>query len=260
MAPSFKQQLRQWKSVIFALFLRELQSKFNDKLGLGWAFAEPFLFVFTMAYVRSIISGHEVHSMPIILFMMIGLISVQSFTTGMGTISTASKRNKPLFAFRQVLPLSAFITTFIVEFSIKIGVIILCFVASYLLQLNLKIDNLLLLTIMFSLLWVFSFGFGVSFAIGSAFIPELDKVKSLISRPVFFISGTFFSLQDLSPSTWHWLNWNPILHYIEIARYACYESYGLHGVSIKYAVMAALTSLFLALSLYQITWKRVLSQ
>ena len=46
---TFKDQLYAWRGVIFALFLRELQSKFNDKFGLGWAFLEPFAFIFALS-------------------------------------------------------------------------------------------------------------------------------------------------------------------------------------------------------------------
>ena len=70
---SFRAQLKVWQTVCFALFLRELQSQFNDKLGLAWAFVEPFLLIFGLAYIRSLISSGDVHGMPIMIFMMVVL-------------------------------------------------------------------------------------------------------------------------------------------------------------------------------------------
>ena len=34
-----------WQDVIFALFVREIRAKFNDKLGLGWAILQPVISV-----------------------------------------------------------------------------------------------------------------------------------------------------------------------------------------------------------------------
>ncbi len=103
---SIGQSLRAWRNVLFALFLREFQSKFNDKLGLGWAFIEPFVFVFALSYIRSLIRNGDVHSIPIFIFMMTGLVFVQSFMTGVNSISNGAKSTQPLFAFRQVLPIN----------------------------------------------------------------------------------------------------------------------------------------------------------
>ena len=74
MKVSLRKQLNVWKSVLFALFLREMQSQFNDKLGLAWAFIEPFAFIFGLSYMRSMMGGGDVHSIPVFIFMMIGMI------------------------------------------------------------------------------------------------------------------------------------------------------------------------------------------
>ena len=122
---TFKDQLYAWRGVIFALFLRELQSKFNDKFGLGWAFLEPFAFIFALSYLRGLISGDDIHSIPLFLFMMIGMVGLQSLTTCLQSVSTSVRRNKPLYAFRQVQPISAILTAGFLEFSVKVVVVAL---------------------------------------------------------------------------------------------------------------------------------------
>ncbi|OFC69030.1 ABC transporter permease [Alteromonas confluentis] len=257
---SFKTQLRGWRTVIFALFLREMQSKFNDKLGLGWAFVEPFIFIFAMSFARGFISGSDVHSVPIFVFMMMGLMGVQSFMTCTGSVPNAIKQNKPLYAFRQVQPIAALITSAFMEFSIKCGVIVLIALGIYLLDLDFQLADPLLLIALFLLLWLFSISISLIFAVLIAFVPEINKVKNMLNRPIFFISCTFFSLQDFPESTWHWLTWNPLVHIIELSRYACYPSYGDAGVSVSFIVEVTAVSLFLGLALYHITWKKILAR
>ncbi|KXJ58187.1 ABC transporter [Alteromonas sp. KUL42] len=256
----FKDQLYAWRSVIFALFLRELQSKFNDKFGLGWAFLEPFAFILALSYLRGLVSGSDIHSIPIFIFMMIGMMGLQSFTNCLQTVSASVKRNKPLYAFRQVQPISAVITAGFLEFSIKVIVVLLLFVSVFLLDETFAIHNPLLLIFLFLSLWVFAISTGLLFAIATAFVPEVDKLKSMLTRPLMFISCVFYSLQDLPEKFWPYLTWNPLVHFIELARYACFESYGHNGVSLSFLIQATLALAFLSLCLYHITWRRVLSR
>ncbi len=257
---TFSQHLAAWRRVIFALFLRELQSKFNDKLGLGWAFFEPFVFIFGLSYARSFISGSEVHSMPILIFMIVGMLSIQSFMTSLGSVSGSIKKNKPLYAFRQVQPIASLITALLLEFAIKLGALFLLCVTVYLLQIEYKMDNPLLLIAMYLMLWAFCGAISLLFGIATAYVPEINKVKNIFMRPMFFISCTFFSLQDIPEKYWHYLNWNPMVHFIELSRYALYTSYGHKGVSIEYAAGTTIGLLFFGLALYHLTWKKVLSR
>ena len=257
---TFKEQLYGWRSVIFALFLRELQSKFNDKFGLGWAFLEPFVFIFALSYLRGLISGDDIHSIPLFIFMMIGMVGLQSLTTCLQSVSTSVRRNKPLYAFRQVQPISAIITAGFLEFSVKVVVVILLSLALFLMDETFVVHDPLLLIVLFLLLWVFSISIGLMFAIAAAFVPEVDKIKSMLTRPLMFISCIFFSLQDLPEEFWPYLTWNPLVHFNELARYACFESYGQKGVSLTFTIAITVIFLFLSLSMYHITWKRVLSR
>ncbi|MEG3767220.1 ABC transporter permease [Alteromonas sp. 14N.309.X.WAT.G.H12] len=257
---SIKQQLQSWRNVIFALFLRELQGKFNDKLGLGWAFIEPFVFVFVISFARSFISGRDVHSIPLFVFMMIGLMGVQSFMTCISAVPNSFKQSKPLYAFRQVQPIAALLTAAFVEFSIKVGVIGLLALAIYLLDMDFELNDPLLLIMLFIGLWVFAVSMSLIFAVLIAFIPEMNKVKNMFNRPLFFISCVFFSLQDFPQEYWHWFTWNPLVHFLELARYACYESYGDAGVSYQYITEVTIVTMFIGLALYHITWKKILAR
>ncbi|WP_420935202.1 ABC transporter permease [Alteromonas sp. A081] len=257
---TFREQLYAWRGVIFALFLRELQSKFNDKFGLGWAFLEPFAFIFALSFLRGLISGGDIHTVPLFIFMMIGMVGLQSLTTCLQSVSTSVRRNKPLYAFRQVQPISAVLTAGFLEFSVKVVVVLLLSLALFLMGETFEIHDPLLLIFLFLLLWVFSISIGLIFAIAAAFVPEVDKIKSMLTRPLMFISCVFFSLQDLPEKFWPYLTWNPLVHFNELARYACFESYGHKGVSLIFLIAVTVVFLFLSLSMYHITWKRVLSR
>lgn len=260
MQVTFWSQIPIWKRVFFALFLRELRSQFNDKLGMSWGFLEPFIFIFGLSFLRSLISGGVVHDLPILIFMLIGMIAIQSFLQPFNKISNSFGKNKPLYAFRQVQPIAGLLITGFVEYIVKIVVILLATLALYLMEIPLQINNPLTIILLFHGLWVMTISMGCLLGVITAFIPEIKKVVGILTRPLFFISCVFFSLQDIPQEYWHWFTWNPLVHYIELARYSWLESYGSAGVSLSYPLTFTFVTFFFAVSMYHITWKGLLSR
>ncbi|MFT2091664.1 ABC transporter permease [Paraglaciecola sp. 2405UD69-4] len=249
-----------WRDVIFALFAREIRTGFNDKFGLGWAVVQPIAFIFVLSFIRGRMDGGDTHGVPTFVFMAYGLVFIQMFLQAFNNCSSAIKKNKSLFAFRQVQPISAVIATAMFEILVKIFVIIGIFLVMYFLEMEIQISNPLLLIICtFSLSW-FAVMLGLAFGIFALFVPEVNKVVSLVTRPLFFISGTFFSLQDIPKEYWHYLNWNPILHAIELARYSAYSEYGHEGVSLTFLLGTILVTTFLSLSIYYTQWRQAISR
>ena len=83
------------KDVIFALFFRELKTRFGPyRLGLAWAFLEPISFVLIITAIRSITrSGHlfggEIHTIPFPVFFLLGYVPYQLFSKLLTQSATA---------------------------------------------------------------------------------------------------------------------------------------------------------------------------
>jgi capsular polysaccharide transport system permease protein len=249
-----------WRDVIFALFAREIRTGFNDKLGLGWAILSPIVFIFILSFVRGRMDGGDTHGMPTFVFMAYGLIYIQLFLLCLNSCAGAMKKNKSLFAFRQVQPISAVLAAAMFELLIKIFVVIGIFVIMYFLGIEVVINDPLLMIYCFLTLWWLSVMLGLLFGILMAYIPEVNKILNLLTRPMFFISGVFFALQDFPKEYWHYLDWNPILHAIELTRYAAYPVYGNEGVSVSFLSMVTLIITFLSLSVYYTNWRQAISR
>jgi capsular polysaccharide transport system permease protein len=249
-----------WRDVIFALFVREIRTGFDDKLGLAWAIINPVLFIFVLSFARSQMGGAEVHSLSTFTFMAIGILFIQSFLQTMGGSVGSIRKNKALFAFKQVQPISAVLAGALFQLLIKIFVVIGIIVIMYFMGMELHIANPLLLLACFFLLWIFSVSLGLLFGIAELFVTEVGKVRQLVERPMFFISGVFFSLQDIPREYWHFLDWNPVLHAIELTRFAVRATYGSEGVSLSYLSIIVLVFSFFSLAVYHIAWKQAISR
>ncbi|MDC9513045.1 ABC transporter permease [Pseudoalteromonas sp. CST5] len=249
-----------WRDVIFALFVREIRTGFNDKFGLAWAVLQPLSFIFLLSYLRGLIAGSESHTVPTFEFMMYGMLLIQLFLETLNNSANSINKNKALFAFRQVQPISSVLASSCFYLLVKLFVFVLILLLMFLLKMDIKIDDPLFVITNVIAIWVIATSLGLLFAIGQCYVPEITKVRSILTRPLFFISGVFFSMQDIPKEYWPYLDWNPILHAIELTRHAAYNTYPTEAVSEFYLLTCTIVLLFFALAVYHISWKQALSR
>lgn len=252
--------LKIWGDVIFAIFLREIKSQSTDKIGLAWSVVSPLIIIAGMSAMRSFMSDSDAHGMPIAVFMVFGLVFVQSFLTIFEKCSAAIQKNKPLYAFRQVQPISSVIGIALFELLVKVFVILTIAVIAFVIKLEISISYPLVIILNLLKIWLIGMSLGLIFSLAACYVPETKKIQQLLTRPLFFISGIFFSLQDIPQEYWHYLTWNPLLHAVELTRYAAYPSYGNAGVSEFYLNMFTLCAVFFALACYHTSWKQAISR
>jgi len=249
-----------WRDVIFALFVREIKTGFNDRLGLAWAVVQPLSFIFLLSYLRGMLVGDASHTVPTFEFMMYGMLLIQLFLDTFMNTSNSIKKNKTLFAFRQVQPISSVLATASFYFLVKLIVFILIILLMYFLGMNFDISDPLFLLLNAVSVWMIATSLGLLFAIGQCYVPELSKIQTILARPLFFISAVFFSMQDIPKEYWGYLDWNPILHAIELSRHAAYSTYKVEAVSEFYLFTSVLVLLFFSLAVYHISWKQAISR
>ncbi len=204
-------------------------------------------------------NGAETHSMPTFVFMVYGIVSLTFFLTTLSASSKALQKDKPLYAFRQVVPISSFVASSLFEYIVKIVVILVLVIIMWFIDIDLTLHDPITVIINFTLIWIIAMSLGIIFSISSAFFPEVTKFQQMAQRPMLFISAVFFSLQDIPKEFWPYLEWNPLLHAIELSRQAAYPNFGAVGVSQQYVYLCTLSLLFLALVVYKRYWKQAIS-
>jgi capsular polysaccharide transport system permease protein len=252
--------LQVWGDVIFAIFIREIKSSFNDKFGLSWALISPMIMIVVMVAIRGAFDNGETHGMPTVFFVLYGVVLIQFFLSVLEKTSRAIQKNKPLYAFRQVQPISSVIAIAVFELLVKCVLVILLIIIAFITHLEMYMDDPIEVIFIVFRIWLIAVSTGILLALATCYVPEVNKLQIFITRPLFFISGIFFSLQDIPIDYWHYLDWNPLLHAVELMRYAVYPSYGNVGVSDFYLNVFTLTSVFFALACYHTGWKQAISR
>ena len=255
-----RSRIQVWRDVIFAIFVREIRSNFNDKFGIAWAVISPVAFILILSFARGRLDGGTTHSMPTITFMAYGLMMLSFFTGTLTAGATCLSKYRSLFAFRQVQPISALLASMIFSLLLKIAIIFTLGLLLFFINIDIQMAHALYVILNVLSLWIMAGSIGIMFGLAESFIPEIGKLRGLLTRPLMFISGVFFSLQDMPQEFYPYLEWNPLLHAIELSRQAAYPSFGAIGVSQSYVLECTLIFLFFGAACYHISWKQAISR
>ncbi|RUA14291.1 MAG: hypothetical protein DSY31_02450 [Alphaproteobacteria bacterium] len=86
--------------------------------------------------------------------------------------------------------------------------------------------------------------------VSGALYPESKKILSLILKPLYFISGIFFSISDLPPQYVDIMTLNPILNLVEMVRDSLFYGFDSQFVDFYHATITTLVFLFISLYVY----------
>ena len=253
---SFQIQL----AVINALMQRELKTRFGQyRLGIAWALLEPIvqmLVFFGLFYFRgrSAVGGLE---LPI--FLATGIAPFLYFRKVISQGMNAVSANKNLLIYRQVRVFDPFFTRFILEAVISFSVLVSIITGSWWIGFDVEVVNTLRFMLVYGLLSFFAFGISIIFGVINTLFPEPGKLLPLVLRPLMFISGTFFSINEVPVAFQELLLWNPLIHAFELMRSCFSYHYVTSLVSVEYLALSALATMTLGMLMFRANWRKMLT-
>lgn len=249
----------QW-AVIHALFVRNLSAQFGKlRGGLIWAFAEPLMQVLFFTALYTLRGRKELSNIPIPMMVITGIIPFILFRRITSGGSKALRQSSALFNYRLVQPIDpilAQVMHYVVFFIFTLS----CFLVAATI-LHFRFEQILVLELVanIGLLTLLALGLSLNFTTLIAFFPEAKKIIPFFSRPLFFISGIFFTAESLSSDVRPYLLYNPLLHVTEITRSCFYYSYPSHG-SLAYVAVCALVLITVGLAVFHLNRKKLLRE
>lgn len=248
------------QAVIKALFIREIKTRFGvSPIGYAWAVLSPFFGVMVMVLIFSAISRSGYQGVPFALFFTPGFLLL-GFFTGLATSgSGAIKGNKGLFNYKQVKPFDAFVTRTLLETTLLIVSMVAIYSAYAWYGYDVAMQEPLTITIV--LICLAALGLGLALCVGSLglYFKDTDKIVSILTRPLFFISCVIYPL-IIVPAKYHYLFlWNPLVHAIELMRVAWYPHYVAPGTDLMYLFQCSLAFLFMGMLAYRRNWQRMVA-
>jgi len=242
---------------VFALMIRELRTRFGaSRLGYFWALAEPAAQAGIMGLLWMAMGRHALSGVPVILFMLSGVLPFKTFIKLLSQLSAAVQANKGLMSYRQVAPIDPLITRLLIEVATFVIVYFLFMLILAWFDYDVVPDNFLAVVAASFLLIAIATGLGVSICVAQLYWNDITKVVAMISMPMMLISGIFFSATMVPQQYWYLFSWNPVFHAIELSRDGFFFSYTTPVGSWEYLVAVTLVINAVALMLYQVNRQR----
>ncbi len=227
--------------VVHALVMRETRTRFGaHQLGYLWALLEPVLWIATFYALFSLAERSAPSGMTVASFLATGLIPYQLFREVISRVVVAVNANRGLLFYPQVRPLDLAVARVLLETATWISVFAILVSAEALYRGTLRVDNLLMVL----------FGFGLSAWLGGAlgmilgalslYLPSIEKFSGALIRPLFWLSGVFFTANAVPPKMLEVIRYNPVLHCIELVRDGWFPEYTSLHVDVTYPVAVGL--------------------
>lgn len=217
----------------------------RSRLGYTWAIMEPFLLI---AFLTLIFSTYRQTSREdFVIFFATGVLSFQLFIRISQYVAGSFLANKSLLNYPRVKQIDTIIARFILDYLTHLLVMVLAFtflVNVLRAQPPHNIGGCLLWTFVIA---SFALGAGLCLAEFRKLMPIIDTIYRIILGPAFFVSGIFYSLNDVPSQFKSLLVWNPLIHCVEGFRSAYFAGYRAPDISMEYVLVWTLVLLFIGM-------------
>lgn len=248
------------QAVIKALFMREIKTRFGKyRLGYLWAVLEPAAHLMVLVVIFGYIMHKTMPDISYPVFLVNGIIPFFIFSNITNRSITAIEANQGLFNYRPVRPIDTLISRAVLETIIYAFVFVLLMVVLFIMGEDLTFENIIYLFIIWSFLFIFSCGIGLTFMVIGKTFSEAEKFLPIIIKPLYFISCVMFPLHSIPEDYWGYLLWNPIVHSIELSREAVVPGYSGGPTNLSYLAFCSLLSLLIGLCLYTVREEAMLT-
>ena len=234
--------------VIVALTLREVESggKLVSNMVL-WPVIEPVFGITLLSILFAIALPAPPLGNSFALFYASGLLPLMLFQDVTQKMIVAVRYSRPLLGFASIGPLEMILSRVIVAILIQLMVMtlilgVLVAISPY----TLRFDVPALTASLFSV-GILALGFGAFGCWLSLEFPVWPRIWAIALRPLIFVSGVFFLIDDIAAPYREWAMWNPLAQVISVFRQGIYQNY--HGVPSSLGLVIAIGLIFLAAGL-----------
>lgn len=235
---------------IGALILREMSTT-NGRAANGylWAVAEPVGGIILLTIIFSLGFRSPPVGTNFAIFYATGLVPFMFYMSLSSKVAHSIQYSKSLLAYPAVTFMDALLARIAFNTVTQILVSYLIFTGIYITQETRTDPQITGIALSLSMTFVISVGAGTLNCFLFAAFPWWQFAWSILTRPLFIISGIFFIYDDVPKPFQDYLWFNPLTHVVGQMRKSFYPSYIGDYVSLVYifGVGLALTALGLAL-------------
>ena len=236
-----------WRAarVVFALVLREMSTSYGRNPGGDiWAILQPVAMIAILTIAFSFLLRTPPLGTSFILFYAPGYLMLRLFLDVANSVGTAVQFNLAMMAYPRVTfvdvlfarAILSVLTAIMVSSVVITGIFMITDV-----RVILNFEPIVqgyLMTIFLAI------GIGTLNSYLTFSFPVWRTIWSIITRPLFLVSGVFFMYEDLPIEVQNILWWNPLIHTISWFREGFYSTYQADFVNLTYLLCCASVPMF----------------
>ena len=246
------------KNVVFALYTRELKSRFGHyRLGYVWAVAEPVALIVVLSAIRLALGNSAISGVPYPHFFATGIIPFLFFQTTVTQSLHSVESNLPLLNYKVIKPCDTVFARCLLETMIYTSTGLFIIVALAFWGLSFELNDLLGLIVVLACLLGITIGASLLASVCGALYKDSKKIVPILIRPLFFLSGVFFAANALPYSIKNWMLLNPLLQVNELIRKYMFTDYQSNEGNLNFLIKASLICLASGLAIYRLTSARL---
>lgn len=226
--------------VLFALIMREMTTRYGRNAGgYVWAVLEPAGTLAMLSLVFSFIARRPALGDSFPIFFATGYMAFHFYMDISRAVSAAVTSNRALLTFPRVTIMDTILARFLLQ------VVTISFVTFVIFAVLLTIfDDQIVIDFrhIFRAIALASFlglSVGVLNSVLFTWSPTWQTTFGIINRPLFLISGVFFTYEDMPRALQDILWWNPLIHVTATMRAGFYPIYDPAWVSSTYVIFFA---------------------
>ena len=217
--------------------VREMSTRYGRSWGgYFWAIAEPVGWIAMLSLAFSQFLRTPPLGTSFVLFYASGYLSFAFYMTMNAITSSAVSSNRPLMMFPMVTPLDAVLARGALQFltMIVVTLVILMGIEQIIGErISISLWEFMLSCVAASIL---GFGGGTLNVVLFSFFPVYKNIWGIISRPLFIVSGIFYTVESMPTNVQSILLLNPLVHVTGEAHKAFFPIYNGDFVNLWYPV------------------------
>lgn len=231
---------------LLALMARERLARYaGGRLGPAWAILTPIAWIaFVVILFRALDRSPSIHVGPEI-FVATGVLPYISFRQAVTSMSRAYPAHRYLRYIRPVSMSDILFATILLEALNMIFAALLIFAAVTVLFGADMPDNIPLVAMGIGLAWWLAAGLGRLVAVLGLLSDSFARSVPILLRPLFWVSGIFYTATELPASLQSSLWYSPLLHVTELVRTGYFASY-TSPIATPWLPIGVAAALFLA--------------
>lgn len=247
--------------IIVALMLREMATTYGKSAGgYIWALLEPILGIALLSTVFALSFHKPALGSNFPLFYASGFLPFVMFHDLSNKTAASIKFSRPFLAYPSVTFMDAMLARVLLNtltHACVIAIIMTGIIVIFQLPAHVRVGSVLESLLMTAMLGV-SIG-ALNCYLITAF-PVWERIWNILTRPLFLISGVFFTYDMMPPMAQNILWYNPLVHCVGMMRRGLYPTYEGTYISVAYIMGTSAVVLFLGLLLLLRNYRNLLER